>query len=137
MCQHFANTPRHETGKNEQDPEGDSRKRHGQVYRHVRPYYDGRILWPVSDYSNGSRRLREFSDHGHALAEAERIARGLATGEAIAAGIRNSEAASYGRAMELLRPSGASLEIACATYAKGFRHPRRRCHDRGGAVLCR
>ena len=92
-----------------------------KIYRRERPYYDGkRILWQVSDYSNGSRRLREFADHGHAMAEAERIARGLATGEAIAAGIRNSEAASYGRAMELLRPSGASLEIACATYAKAF-----------------
>jgi integrase len=32
----------------------------------------------------------------------------------------NREAASYGRAIELLRPTGASLEVAAASYAKAF-----------------
>jgi hypothetical protein len=62
-----------------------------------------------SDYTNGSRRMRGFNDHKAALTEAERIARTLSAGEAISASMRNLEAASYGRAVELLRPTGVAL----------------------------
>src|SRR5207302_2843289 len=44
----------------------------------------------------------------------------LASGDAAAATMLNSEAASYGRAVELLRPTGAALEVATAAYAKAF-----------------
>jgi integrase len=77
-------------------------------------------VFEVADYTTGTRRLRSFSDHGKALAEAGRLARQISTGEATAATMRNSEAASYGRAIELLRPTGASLEVAAAGYAKAF-----------------
>jgi integrase len=60
------------------------------------------------------------TDATKAKREAEKIARQLATGEATAATMRNSDAASYGRAIELLRPTGASLESAADAYAKAF-----------------
>ena len=41
------------------------------------------------------------------------------TGEAAAAQMLGTEAASYGRALELLRPTGLSLEMAAANVAKG------------------
>src|SRR5438046_2424165 len=77
-------------------------------------------VWEVADYTAGRRILRSFSDHAEAIKEAERLARQISTGEATAATMRNSEAASYGRAIELLRPAGAALEVAAAAYAKAF-----------------
>jgi integrase len=90
-----------------------------KIYRRTRPTANGkRSLFQVVDYSNGTRRLREFTDHAKARREAEKIARQLATGETTAGAMRNSEAASYGRAVELLRPLNISLEVAAANYAK-------------------
>jgi len=83
-------------------------KKVGKTYR----------VYEVADYSSGVRRLRSFNDHTEARKEAERIARQLSSGEATAALLRNSEAASYGRALELLRPTGTALEVATAHYAK-------------------
>ena len=74
----------------------------------------------IADYTSGVRRLRSFADHGKARSEALKIARQLASGDATAATMRNSEAASYGRAVELLRPTGAALEVAAGAYAKSF-----------------
>ncbi len=76
--------------------------------------------WYVADYTEGRRRMRGFNDAGAARREAGRIALQLSTGEATAATMRNSEAASYGRAIELLRPTGVSLEVAVATFADCF-----------------
>src|SRR5439155_20117481 len=39
-------------------------------------------------------------------------------GEAASAAMKGKEVASYGRAVELLRPTGTSLELAAARYAK-------------------
>jgi hypothetical protein len=75
----------------------------------------------VADYSSGARRLRSFSDNGEAIAEAKKIARLMAAGETTAAQIRNPDAASYGRAVELLRPTGVSLEIAAGHFAEAFK----------------
>ncbi|MFN3408377.1 MAG: tyrosine-type recombinase/integrase [Limisphaerales bacterium] len=74
-------------------------------------------FWQVADYSTGRRVLRTFADKGEALAEAQRIARQIASGQAEAAAMSNAEAASFGRAIQLLRPTGDALEIACARYA--------------------
>ena len=79
-----------------------------------------RTVFEVADYSNGVRRLRGFTDHGKARKEAEKIASQLSSGDATAATMLNSEAASYGRAVELLRPTGAALEVAAGVYAKCF-----------------
>lgn len=89
-----------------------------KIYRRVTPA--GYERFEVADYSTGRRTLRGFSDYGEARTEAERVARLMASGETTAAGMRNFEAASYGRAVELLRPTGVSLEIACATFADNF-----------------
>jgi integrase len=81
---------------------------------------DTRTVYEVSDYTNGIRRLRGFTDHSAALKEAERIARQLSSGDAVAAMMKNSEAASYGRSVELLRPTGTALEFATGIYAKAY-----------------
>ena len=79
-----------------------------------------RTVFEVSDYTGGIRRLRGFTDAGEARREAEKIARQLSTGNATAASMKNSEAASFGRAIELLKPVGISLEVAAANYGKAF-----------------
>lgn len=93
-----------------------------RIYKRQRRTTTGkrRRVFEVADYTSGVRRLRGFTDHSDARSEAEKIARQLSSGDAQAAGMRNSDAASYGRAMELLRPTGASLEVAAASYAKAF-----------------
>ncbi len=93
-----------------------------RIYRRKRRTVLGetRTIFEVADYTSGVRRLRGFNDATKAEREAEKIARQLATGETTAATMRNSEAASYGRAIELLRPTGASLEGAADAYAKAF-----------------
>lgn len=78
-------------------------------------------VWEVADYSHGSRRLRSFSDHNEARREAEKIARLMASGEAHAAQMRGTDAASYGRAIELLRPTGLPIEVAAAVVAEAVK----------------
>ena len=73
----------------------------------------------VEDFTTGTRRLQSIADHGKAIRKAEDIARQLSTGQVEASSLTNAQAASFGRAMELLRPSGVSLEVAAATVAKG------------------
>jgi len=80
-----------------------------------------RTIYEVSDYTDGSRRLRSFTEHAEARAEATKIARQIASGDATAATMRNSDAASFGRAVQLLRPTGTSLEMAAAHYAEAFK----------------
>jgi integrase len=90
-----------------------------RIYERTRPTANGkRTIYEVSDYTSGVRRLRGFADHSKAKDEAERIARQLSNGEATAASFNNRDAASLGRALELLRPTGASLEVAASVYAK-------------------
>ncbi|MHB8522192.1 MAG: tyrosine-type recombinase/integrase [Limisphaerales bacterium] len=93
-----------------------------RIYERQRPKATGkcRTVFEVADYTGGARRLRGFTDHGQARREAERIAAQLSTGETTAARMSNSEAASFGRAIELLRPTGLSLEMAAANVAKSF-----------------
>ncbi len=93
-----------------------------RIYKRQRVKATGkkRTIFEVAAYVEGKRQLRGFSDHGRARKEAEKVARQLSSGDATAATMRNSEAASYGRGVELLRPTGVSLEIACATFAKVF-----------------
>lgn len=99
-----------------------------RIKRHKRKPQPGSVkvevveypIWEVEDYTAGTRRLRSFSDHGKAIKEADRIAALLSSGDVTAATMRNSQAASYGRAVELLRPTGASLEYAASVFAKCF-----------------
>jgi len=93
-----------------------------RLYKRERETASGktRIVYEVADYTSGERRFRGFSDHAEAKREADKIARQLASGETTAATMRNADAASYGRAVEILRPTGASLELAATVYAKVF-----------------
>lgn len=88
------------------------------VYRRTRA--DGSHGFEVADYSTGSRRLRSFPTADSALAEAQRIARLMASGDATAAQVTGRDVASYGRAIELLRPAGLAIELAAANYARAF-----------------
>lgn len=90
----------------------------GTVTIYKRTRANGTPGFELADYTSGSRKLRSFPGIEQARAEAERIARMLATGDAHAAGVTGRELAGYGRAIELLRPTGISLEIAAATVAK-------------------
>ncbi len=89
-----------------------------KIYRREKAGYE---IFEVADYSHGSRRLRSFSDHDEARTEAKKIARLMAAGESTAAQIRNPQAASYGRAVELIRPTGLPLEVVAAHFAEAFR----------------
>jgi integrase len=90
-----------------------------KVYRRKRA--DDSHGYEVADYSTGKRRLRSFAKLDVAMREAERLARLLSSGNAQAAQMLNSEAASYGRSVELLRPTGLPLEIVASHFAEAFR----------------
>ena len=93
-----------------------------RIYSSHRTMPNGKTYrgWSVADHTSGRRRFLSFNNHAKARNKAETIARQLSTGDATAAAMRNADAASYGRAKELIRPTGASLEVAAATYAKIF-----------------
>lgn len=91
------------------------------IYKRERVTANGkstRVIFEVADYTAGKRRLRGFTEEIDARKEGEKIARQLSTGETTAAMMRNSDAASYGRALELIKPTGATLEHAALIYAK-------------------
>jgi integrase len=75
----------------------------------------------VSDYSTGARRLRSFSDHDEAVKEATRIAELMAAGEVQGAQMLGADRASYGRSVELIRPTGMALELVASHFAEAYR----------------
>ncbi len=90
-----------------------------RIYTQDRTKQGKGMAYHVADNSTGRRRLRTFADLGEATREAQRLARLLATGQVHAATFSSSDAASYGQALALLAPTGASLETACALFAEG------------------
>lgn len=78
-------------------------------------------IFEVADYSTGHRVMRSFSDETKAQTEAQKIAKCLAAGDIRGAQMRGTDTASYGRAIELLRPTGISLELAAAHFAEAFK----------------
>ena len=93
-----------------------------RIYKRRRQTTTGnfRTVFEVADYSEGVRRFRGFSERAAAVEAAKGIAGKIASGDVSAASLSNSESASFGRAVELLRPTGASLELAASTFAKCF-----------------
>lgn len=89
-----------------------------KIYTRTRA--DGSQGFLVADYTTGARQLTSCANEEAALEEAKRIATQLASGDVEAAMMKNSEAASYGRAIELLRPTSLPLEIVAAHFAKAF-----------------
>lgn len=94
-----------------------------KIYQRRRPTAMGkfRVIHEVADYTSGTRILRSFSDHKEARDEAMKIARQLACGESTAAAVSNRDAASYGRAIELLKPTGVALELAAGHFSEAFK----------------
>ena len=82
---------------------------------------ESRSIFEIADYTSGSRQLRGFNDAAEARTEAKRIASQIATGKTTAASMSNAEAASFGRAIELLKPTGIPIEVAAAHIAKAVR----------------
>jgi hypothetical protein len=93
-----------------------------RIYRRARRKRDGELrdVYSVANHLSGRRTLKSFADLSKARAEADRVARQISTGEATAAAMSNSDAASFGRAMELLRPTGLALEVAAAIIVKAI-----------------
>lgn len=95
-----------------------------KIYRRLRA--NGSIGFEVSDHSAGKRRLISRPTEELAFAEARRIAGLLIGGHVEAAQMTSSAAASYGRAVELLRPTATPdspavpLEIAAGRFAEAF-----------------
>jgi integrase len=79
------------------------------------------VTWQVADKTTGERRLRGFADHAAAVREAERIARLESSGQAVAASMSDRQAASFGRAIQLIKPTGDELEIVAARYAEAVK----------------
>ena len=94
-----------------------------KIYERTRRTVKGgtRTVWEVADYSQGRRRLLGFKNHLEARSEAKRIATVISTGNAAGADITNRDAASFGRALDLLRPTGTPIELVAAQYAEAFK----------------
>ena len=94
-----------------------------KIYRRARKKWKGgnRFVFEVADYTTGGRRLQGFSKLDKARARAKKIADQLASGKATVAAMTNAQAESYGRAVETLRPTGISLELAAETVANAVK----------------
>lgn len=87
----------------------------------------GYRFYQVADYSSGRRRLLTFRDEDVARRKAKEIAHKMANGQVDVLQLSSDDRASYARAIQLLKPSGVSLELAAAEYA----HAKRLLHGRG------
>jgi integrase len=90
-----------------------------KVYRvdpkNAEPYFQ------IADYTRGKRTLRTITSESKALEEAQRIARKISLGQVGAAEINHRQAASYATAVDHLKPTGDSLELAAARYAEAVK----------------
>jgi len=90
-----------------------------KVYRvdpkNAEPYFQ------IADYTRGKRTLRTITSESKALEEAQRIARKISLGQVGAAEINHRQAASYATAVDHLKPTGDSIELAAARYAESVK----------------
>jgi integrase len=105
-----------------------------KIYRRLRrgAQRGQRVIYEIADYTDPHgfrrdgkrretrRRLLGFHNLRKARAAAKRIAGHVATGNVAAAQMLPGDAASYGRSVELVRPTGISLEVAASTFAKCY-----------------
>jgi integrase len=80
-------------------------------------------IFEVADFTQGTRRMRSFTNLEKAIAEAERIAKQLSSGKSLAAQMDNHEAASYGNAIQILRDGGLDtrLEVVASKYVEAVK----------------
>jgi integrase len=95
-----------------------------KIYEHRR-YIKGRkrprVTWQVAEHTSGVRCLHGFADYGRAKAFAERMDNQLARGQSEAATMDNKAAASYGQAIELLKPLKVDLLVAVSNYVQAVK----------------
>jgi integrase len=93
-----------------------------KIFRVNSPKNKAGCYYQVADYTQGpKRKLISKASFGEAKAEAERIVKCLAAGEVHALEMRGPERAAYGRAIELLKGTSTSLELASARYAEAVK----------------
>ncbi len=93
-----------------------------KIYKHQRATTTGnvRTVFTYADKSTGKRVLKSFSTLEAAKAAAALVASKESGVQTTAANLRTEDAASYARSLQLLRPTGVSLELAAATFARAF-----------------
>lgn len=92
--------------------------------------------WVIIWRDQAGRHREKHSDHAAAQARATQLANTIANGEISMEQFRQADRASYQRALELLKPTGKTLELAVSEYvadyfAKQARQiaPTRSCPD--------
>ena len=78
-------------------------------------------LYSVDWWLDGKRNRKAFDDYQRAKLEAEVIVKKLATGDAMALQLTGADKVAYCNALETLKPSGVSLDIATARFAEAFK----------------
>jgi len=82
--------------------------------------------YDVADYSEGKRKFIAYADEQDARAKARDIAVKLANREGVVLDLTIADKASYVRSLELLKPTGAPLELAAAQFAEAHQKLRGR-----------
>lgn len=80
----------------------------------------GRISYMVSYHAGGKRRLKMFADFDEAHAEAKSKANALSRGELDALELRAVDARAYVNTLDILKPTGMTLELAAKDYADAW-----------------
>lgn len=77
--------------------------------------------YTVSYYLGDKRVRTTFADYGLATTEAETVANKLSTGEVNVLTLTSGDRLSYIRAIEALKPTGVSLEMAAIQFAEAHK----------------
>ena len=77
--------------------------------------------YTVSYYLGDQRVRKTFADLGLATTEAETVATKLSTGEVNVLTLTSDDRLSYVRAIEALKPTGVSLEMAAIQFAEAHK----------------
>lgn len=78
----------------------------------------GYEYFQVADFSSGRRLLRSVGNEKDAVALARQIASKTATGEVASLALTPADRYLYFRVLEILKPTGETLEVAVSTYAR-------------------
>ena len=92
-----------------------------RIYKRQRPTTTGkrRTVFEVADYASGIRRLRGFTEHSDARAEAEKIANQLSSGRHHGDHAWIARPRATDALLSCCAPLGAALEVAAAFQRQG------------------
>lgn len=80
----------------------------------------GRDSYTISYITHGKRKLKMFADLEKAIAAAEGVGDAMGRGELEVLNLRSKELLNYRLAMDALKPTGVSLEVAATQFAQAF-----------------